>query len=250
MRFTTIAAAFVAGVILAFGATWGVHRLTDRSMSASEVERVVERYLRENPQTVVDAIRTYQARAEKAQREEQKQLARSRWQELAHHPDDPVIGNPNGDVTLVEFFDYRCGYCRRSFDELLALIREDPQLRVVLKEFPILGPDSVVAAQASLAALRQGKYAELHTAMMREPGQLDELRIYDIAAEVGLDVDKLRRDMDAPEVEATIRRNLALARELGVKGTPFFFSRNDLIPGAAGADALRGLIAGARKASS
>ena len=250
MRFLSLAAAFAAGLLVAFAAAWGVQRFSPRPLAAADVETVVAAYLRDHPDAIIDAIRSYQAKAEKSQRDEQKKLARSRWNDLAKQPDDPVIGNPQGDVTLVEFFDYRCGYCRRVFADLIALQKADPQLRIVLKELPILGPDSVVAAQASLAAQRQGKYAAFHDALMQAPGQLDELRIYDIAAEIGLDVDQLRRDMDLPEVEAAIRRNLELAQQLGIKGTPFFLTQNDVIPGAAGADALRALIASARKGSS
>lgn len=242
-----VPAAFLAGVAVAVLPAWLVQRNQEPPLRSAEVETIVAGYLREHPDVIIDAIRSYQARAEQAQRQGMQDVVRARWDEISRQPDDPVLGNPQGDVTLVEFFDYRCGYCKRAFPDIVALKEHDPQLRIVLKEFPILGPESVIAAQASLAARQQGKYAELHEALMQVQGQLDEARIMSVAEQVGLDLDRLRRDMDSPEVEAVLQRNFALAEELGIRGTPAFLTRNRIIPGAVGVEALKSMIAEARQ---
>ena len=250
MRFLSLVVAFVAGLGLALTAAWGLKKDVQPPLTTTDVQGIVSAYLRDHPDAVVDAIRAYQAKAEKTQREEQQKLVSSRWQDLIGQADDPVLGNPQGNATLVEFFDYRCGYCRRAHPDVMALKNSDPQLRIVMKEFPILGPESVIAAQASLASHRQGKYEVFHDALMTAPGQLDEIQIYEIAEQVGLDVDQLRRDMDSPEVEKILRRNFEIAQQLGLKGTPVFMTRTEIVPGAVGAEALKALVEGARKGSS
>ena len=176
---------------------------------------------------------------------------------LASHPEalfsdleSPVAGNPDGDVTLVEFFDYHCAYCKRMRGPVMTVLEEDPGLRVVFKEFPILGPDSVVAARAALTSRNQNpdKYVEFHTALMSTRGRLTQPRILAIARDVGFDAERLETDMDSPEVTATIRRNLALARALGITGTPSLVIGTQLVPGAVSLRTLRQLIAQARAA--
>lgn len=160
-----------------------------------------------------------------------------------------VAGNPKGDVTLVEFFDYRCGYCKQVQPSLQTLIKEDPKLRVVLKELPVLGPDSVIAARAAIAALEQdkgGKYFAFHNAMMGFRGQLTEPEVFRMATASGLDLTKLKADMAAPKVEQVIRANLALAEKLGINGTPGFVIGQELVPGAISLDAMRQLVKAAR----
>jgi protein-disulfide isomerase len=141
-------------------------------------------------------------------------------------------------VTLVEFFDYNCGYCKRSMPDVKKLIESDPKLRVVFKEFPILGPGSVFATRASIAAMKQGKFRELHEALFEFPGRKDETSVLEIAKSVGIDADRMAKDMDDPEVSAIIDRNIKLAGELGIAGTPAFVIGTDLMPGAVGFEAL------------
>ncbi len=245
MRVATLAA-FAAGAAVALGAAWVMQRQAPAPLQAGDVQTIVAAYLRENPDAIVEALRAYQAQAEEAQRDEQRKAVAEHWEDLALRADDPVLGNPDGNVTLVEFFDYRCGYCRRALPDVMALKETDPQLRIVMKEFPILGPDSVIAARAALAARKQGKYAVFHEALMQAEGSLDEARILAVADEVGLDLDRLRGDMEAPEINATLRRNFELAEALGIRGTPAFVTRNDLVPGAVGADALKAMVNAAR----
>jgi protein-disulfide isomerase len=157
-----------------------------------------------------------------------------------------VIGNPNGDVTVVEFFDYRCPYCKSVAAAFVDLYEKDGKVRLVLKEFPILGPESEFAAKAALAAQKQGKYREFHLAMMSFKGKMTNDDVRQLAAKVGLDVAKLEQDMQDPAITETINRNYALAEALGIKGTPAFIIGNELVPGAITADEMQKRIAAVR----
>ena len=206
------------------------------------IEQVVRDYIRAHPEIVVEALDAYQAKKDEEERSAQTKTLTSRADEIYRSASSPVIGNAQGDVTLVEFFDYQCGYCKRAQPDLERLVKEDGGLKVVLKEFPILGPASVTAARASLAAQKQGKYLDFHTKMMGLKGQLTDQVIYDTAQQVGLDVDKLKQDMNDPSVVAELRANMDLAEALGVQGTPAFVINDQIIPGAVGFDALKSQI--------
>ncbi|WP_437374413.1 DsbA family protein [Inquilinus limosus] len=206
------------------------------------IEQIVRDYIRAHPEIVVEALDAYQAKKEQEERASQAKMLTSRADEIFRSPSSPVIGNPQGDVTLVEFFDYQCGYCKRSQPDLERLVKEDSGLRVVLKEFPILGPASVTAARASLAAQKQGKYLEFHSKLMGVKGQLNDQVIFDTAKQVGLDLDKLKQDMNDPSVAAELRANMDLAEALGVQGTPAFVINDQIIPGAVGYDALKSQV--------
>ncbi|MFE0756527.1 DsbA family protein [Inquilinus sp. NPDC058860] len=206
------------------------------------IEQVVRDYIRAHPEIVVEALDAYQAKKDEEERAGQTKTLTSRAEEIFRSASSPVIGNAQGDVTLVEFFDYQCGYCKRAQPDLERLIKADGGLKVVLKEFPILGPASVTAARASLAAQKQGKYLDFHTKMMGLKGQLTDQVIYDTAQQVGLDLDKLKQDMNDPSVVAELRANMDLAEALGVQGTPAFVINDQIIPGAVGFDALKSQI--------
>ncbi|WP_342236204.1 DsbA family protein [Inquilinus sp. OTU3971] len=206
------------------------------------IEQIVRDTIRAHPEIVVEALDAYQAKKEAEDHSAQAKTLTSRADEIFRSPSSPVIGNPEGDVTLVEFFDYQCPYCKRVQPDLERLLKEDSGLRVVMKEFPILGPVSVAAAQASLAAQRQGKYLDFHMKLMAVKGQLTEAVIYETAKQVGLDIDRLSQDMRDPSVAAELRANGDLAQALGVQGTPAFIINNQLIPGAIGYDPLKSLI--------
>jgi protein-disulfide isomerase len=150
-------------------------------------------------------------------------------------------------VTIVEFFDYRCPYCKQVLPSLQALLKEDQKLRFLYKEMPVLGPQSVTAAHAALAAQRQGKYEAFHNAMMATKGQITDETVYKVAGSVGLDVDRLKQDMSAPDVGQALKTNLALATELNIRGTPGFIVGNHIVPGAIDLEALRNMVADARK---
>lgn len=206
------------------------------------IEQVVRDYIRAHPEIVVEALDAYQAKKDEEERSAQAKTLTSRAEELFRSASSPVIGNAQGDVTLVEFFDYQCGYCKRAQPDLERLVKQDGGLKVVLKEFPILGPASVTAARASLAAQMQGKYLDFHTKMMGLKGQLTDDVIFETAKQVGLDIDKLKQDMNDPAVVAELRANMDLAQALGVQGTPAFVINDQIIPGAVGFDALKSQI--------
>lgn len=165
---------------------------------------------------------------------------------LQHDPGSPVLGNPQGDVTLVEFFDYRCPYCKIMAPVVAALIASDPKLRVVMKEYPVLSSQSIVAAKAALVAAKNGKYAAFHSAMFALKGPFDEPRILSVAQSVGLDPARVRQEMDAPEIATELQINIALGKALDFRGTPTFLVDGHIIAGAVAAGELRKLIAAAR----
>jgi len=252
MRIATIAA-FVVGAAVTAAAVLALRPAAlEPGLDRPAVEGVVADYLKSNPRAVIDAIHAYRAQEEATQIERQRQQVLERWDELTRSSNDPVLGNPDGDVTLVEFFDYRCGYCRKVFDDVMALIEQDGQVRVVLKEFPILGPESLIAARASLASLAQGpeRYAAFHRALMEAGADYSYEGVMRIAASVGLDATRLAIDMNASEVAATIQANHALAEALGIRGTPAFLTREQIIPGAVDKDTLQKIVDEARAAKS
>jgi protein-disulfide isomerase len=212
-----------------------------------EIEQFVRQLLVDNPDIVIGAIREYQRRQDAAAKTAAAQALSDNREQLFNSPDSPVAGNPEGNVTLVEFFDYQCGYCKSVVDRVADTVENDKNIRWVFKEFPILGPVSVYAAQAALAARRQGKYQEFHLAMMRLKGRLAEERVLQVAEAVGLDVERLQQDMQDPQVIAEIGRNLDLAEALNVRGTPAFVIGEVVVPGAIDAATLRRLIAEARQ---
>lgn len=207
------------------------------------VEKLIGDYLREHPEALTDALHKLAAQQKAAEEERQRLNIRARANELTRDPGAPVAGNPKGDVTVVEFFDYSCPYCRALAPKLQALIDEDKSLRFVFKEFPILSAISNVAAHAALAAEKQGKYADFHFALMDFHGSLSEQVVFRTAQTVGIDVARLKTDMAAPEIDEAIERNHKLAEALGVNGTPAFVIGETLVPGAADVSYLKDLIA-------
>ncbi len=209
-------------------------------------EARVRAYLLEHPEVIVEALQELERR-QKAEAEMQQRQAIAQHREgLIAAADDPVAGNPDGAVTVVEFFDYRCPYCKSIANDMLETLQAEGDVRIVFKEFPILGPDSQTAAKAALAASLQGKYLPYHQAMMAHKGTLDRAAILSIAADVGLDVVRLEQDMEGPDVATVIARNLALADALDIGGTPAFVIGDTLVPGAVDMKTLRDLVAKAR----
>ena len=209
----------------------------------------IREYLIANPEVLVEAMQELE-RKQDSQRDSAAQKAISENQnELLHDPDSPVAGNPSGDVTVVEFSDYQCPYCKRSHNAVKSVVAADGKVKIVFKDLPILGEPSRIAALAALASRAQGKHLAFHNALMEYNGKIDRDKIMEIAASVGLDVAKLQKDMEDPKLKQIIERNLALASALGVRGTPAFVIGNQFVPGAVDADALKQLIADARKRS-
>jgi len=210
------------------------------------VEAIVHDYLLAHPEVLVQALEGFQARQKAEEEARQRDALVAHRGLLVDDPDDPVLGNAAGDVTVVEFFDYRCPYCKRVTPGLMAAVKADGNVRLVMKEFPILGPESVIAARAALAAQRQGRYQALHVALMELKGEMTEAAILALAERAGLDVTRLQRDMKAEAIDQALRRNYELAEALGIGGTPAFVIGDTLVPGAMSMDDLRALIAKAR----
>jgi len=208
--------------------------------------KAVRDYLIANPEVLVDAMQELE-RKQDGQRDTQavKAIQENRAR-LMSDPDSPIVGNPNGDVTIVEFSDYQCPYCKRAHVTVKSVLAADSKVRLVFKDLPILGEPSRIAALAALAARTQDKHLELHNALMEYNGKLDRDRIMQLAGSVGLDIDRLQKDMDDPKLKEIIDRNMALASALGVRGTPAFVIGNQFVPGAIDAESLRKLISDAR----
>jgi protein-disulfide isomerase len=211
-----------------------------------EMKRLIHDYILANPDVIKEAIIALQAKEDVARDQQQQSAIVSRQQELIDPAEGTVIGNPKGNVTITEFFDYNCGYCKAMFPSLMEFVKEDGKVRVVMKEFPILAPSSKTAAMAALASVKQGKYTELHTALMSYKGKLTDKAIMDTAKDVGLDVDKLQADMKAPQIAKTLERNIDLATVLQINGTPAIIIGKSLLPGAIDKAKFKELVAAAR----
>jgi protein-disulfide isomerase len=224
-------------------------QMSTDSAELDSFERRVREYLLKNPEVIMEALQILQQRQRAAESENLKRTIAERGEEILNDPAAPVGGNPSGDVTVVEFFDYNCPYCRRVAPTIVELEETDPDLRLVYKEFPILGPGSQFAARAALASRKQGKYVPFHEALMAADGQVGEDSVLEIARDAGLDVDRLERDMSDPGIEAAIERNLELANALGITGTPSFVIGDEIVPGAVDRRTLESLITRARRGS-
>lgn len=210
------------------------------------VEKIVEEYIRNRPEVIEQTLQALEKKREAEGQERVKAAIVAKQDELVKDPASPVSGNPAGDVTVVEFFDYRCGFCKRVAGTVTELKKQDAKVRVVYKDFPILGDESVFAAKAALAARAQGKHHALHEALLAAKTELTSAQVMKIASRVGLNTKKLALDMKSPELDAVIERNRALAKELGINGTPAFIVGKELLPGAIELDALKEVVARAR----
>jgi protein-disulfide isomerase len=185
-----------------------------------------------------------------AEAEKHKAAVKEHAQNLFSSPNQVTLGNPNGNVTFVEFFDYNCGYCKRAMDDMLALLKNDPKLKVVLKEFPVLGPGSVEAAQVAVAVHMQDKtgkkYLDFHQRLLSGRGPADKARALAAAKDAGLDVARIERDMTSDEVRLTLEESAKLAEALGLNGTPSYVIGQNVVVGAIGLQALKEKVNTAR----
>ena len=214
------------------------------------IGEVVKDYLIKNPEVLQEAIAELERRQTEAQKAAQASALSQSRDALLNSPHDFAAGNPSGDVTLVEFFDYNCGYCKRALADVQALMKSDPKLKVVLKDFPVLGPESVEASRVALAVKRQlkgEKLFEYHVKLMETRGRVNGERAIAVAKEMGVDVGRLQKDMEGPEVKATLQENVSLGDRLGLSGTPAFVVGNEVISGAVGLEPMRRTVAGVRQ---
>lgn len=215
-------------------------------LSEARVKELVYEAIRENPGIVLEAVEILRVREAQAQAQTQADVLSDQRQILEADPNAPVLGNPDGDVTVVEFFDYNCPYCRQAMPVVQELLEFDPNARLVYREWPILGDGSVFATKAALASRNQGKYEEFHWALMGMSGRAVEASVLRIAREVGLDIDRLRADMESDEVNEHIQKSMELAQALGFSGTPSFVVGDNLVPGLVDAAKLIELVEGTR----
>lgn len=245
----TLSASLLSAALLFGSAQTSVHA-ADTALSdqqKTEIEALIAKTLAEQPELVINAIKAYQAQmAEKQAAAETEQLGKYQ----SYFADDsfaPVSGNPKGDVTIVEFLDYNCGYCKRTVDAVKKTVAEDKNIRLVYMDMPILGPGSVTAATAALASVKQKKYDDFHYALMKFKGRLEEKSVFKVAEEVGLNLDDLKKEMQSPAIRDAIQRNISIARSLNITGTPAFLINDTKIPGAISQAQLAQAVADARK---
>ncbi len=231
-------------VALVLAGNVGIADDASESRIDHEFNEKIRQYLLDNPDIVVEAFKIYQERERESQTQRKRQAVVAYRSELVDDPDSPVAGNPNSDLTVVEFFDYRCGYCKKILGTVMDYASADSNVRVIFKEFPILSPESEFAARAALAAVKQNKnvYVNYHNALMSSPGALTENRILSLGRGLGLDVARLRTDMNSPEITEMLRRNRELAERLGITGTPSMVVGDELVQGFVPRDAFERLL--------
>jgi protein-disulfide isomerase len=245
LRMTALALAAAVGALAAMPA------LAISPSERPEIEAIIKDYLLKNPEVLRDAMIELQRR-EAAEEAKARSAAVSSNQKLIYDsPRGVVIGNPKGDVSIVEFFDYNCGYCKRALDDMMTIMKDDPKIKFVLKEFPVLGEGSVEAAKVAIAVRMQDKdgtkYANFHRLLLGQRGEANRARALVAAKEAGVDMALLDRDMKTEEIDATLMESGALADALGISGTPSYVIGGEVVPGAVGAEALKKRIAAVRK---
>lgn len=221
--------------------------LTAQEFTEDQIKELALKAIMENPQVIMEAVALLQSQEQAVQAEQRDEMLSTNRDRLERDPNAPVLGNPDGDVTIVEFFDYNCPYCKRVKPEVQALMASDPNIRLVYREWPILGDGSMFAARAALASRKQGKYEEFHWAMMGLQGRAEEASVMKVASDIGLDLDQLRADMDAPEIDEHIQTSIDLTATLGFSGTPSFVIGDALVAGFAETSELKQHVAVARE---
>ncbi|WP_082376713.1 DsbA family protein [Ahrensia marina] len=235
------------GSLIILALAWmSVPATADDQMSEDQIKQLALEAIMENPEIIQQAFERLEQIAKERQDAQLASILSDRRDELERDPNAPILGNPDGDVTIVEFFDYNCPYCRRVKPEIAALLERDDNVRLVYREWPILGPGSVYAARAALASQSQGKYEEFHWALMSLEGRAEEQAILETAASIGLDIEQLQADMNAPEIDSHIAVSMELAEGLNITGTPTFIIGKSIAPGLVETDRLVQMVDEAR----
>lgn len=219
-------------------------------LQKSDIEAIIKNYLVSHPEVLEEAINELTKRQAADDDKKHEASVAENADAIFNSPHGVVLGNKNGDVTFVEFFDYNCGYCKRAMGDMLDLLKNDPKLKVVLKEFPVLSPGSVEAAQVAVAVHMQDpggkKYLDFHQRLLGGRGPADRAHALAAAKDAGLDMARIEKDMQSPEVKATIEENMKLAESMGLNGTPSYVIGKQIVVGAIGLDGLKEKIAQAR----
>jgi protein-disulfide isomerase len=242
--------ALAAGLILTLG-TFAAH--AEDSFTATqrgEIEKIIKEYLVAHPEVLQDAMSELEKKQAADEVAKNQAAVKDNTEEIFNSPRQVTTGNPQGDVTFVEFFDYNCGYCKRAMSDMFDLLKSDGKLKVVLKEFPVLGPGSVEAAKVAVAVRMQDpggkKYMAFHQKLLGGRGQADKAKALAAAKDAGLDMARLEKDMQSDEIKTTLEDNLKLAEKLGLNGTPSYVIGSNVIVGAVGLDKLKENINTAR----
>jgi protein-disulfide isomerase len=253
-RLAAAAGIAMAGLLLAAAPSLAQGTPAPNTSLSTEQRKAVVDLIREtllkNPEIVQEALIELESRNQVAQAQSQKNAVAAEKAVLFENPRSPIAGNPQGDVTIVEFFDYNCGYCKRALDDMRALIKEDGKIKVVLKDFPVLGPESVEASRVAVAVKNQlqgEKYWDFHIKLMGTKGRINGAKAIEVAKESGANIDQLKKDIDSPETRKTIDETVALGDRLSLTGTPAFIVADEVVFGAVGNDALKARIAAVRK---
>jgi protein-disulfide isomerase len=216
-----------------------------------EIEKIIKEYLVAHPEVLQDAMSELEKRQNAAELEKQVAGVKQNKEVLFNSTHQVTLGNPKGDVTMVEFFDYNCGYCKKALGDMLTLLKTEPNLKVVLKEYPVLGPGSLEAAQVAVAARMQDKtgkkYLDFHQRLLGGHGPADKARALAAAKDAGFDMARLEKDMGSDEVSNTIKENMKVADAIGLNGTPSYIIGSDVVIGAQGYDVLKEKVDAARK---
>jgi len=235
---------------LVLGLPTASHAQSFNDAQRSEIQKIIKDYLVANPELLEEMSAELQKRQAVAEAEKHRAAVQRNAELIFNSPRGVVVGNRDGDVNFVEFFDYNCGYCKHAMADMLTLMKSDPKLRVVLKEFPVLGPSSVEAAQVGIALRMQDptgkKYFDFHQKLLNGRGQADKARAIAAAKEAGADMARLEKDMTSPEISATLNENFKLAEDMGLNGTPSYVIGKDVVVGAVGAEGLAKKISQAR----
>ena len=239
-------------LIFAAAACWPAERAradqpaTFTAAQRGEIVEIVRAAMKADPSILRDAVVALQADEANVKQAAARAALDRVGPSLTRTPGDPTAGNPNGDVTVVEFYDLRCPYCRRMLPVISELLQKDPKIRLVYKDIPILGPASMLGARAVLAAQKQGGYQRLHDAVMGGPQAITEETLHAAATHVGLDWDRLQHDMTDPVIRERIDANLQMAQSLGVDGTPVYVIGTRILPGAVDLADLESAVAAVR----
>jgi protein-disulfide isomerase len=235
---------------LALSLPHSLHAAEFSTPQRGAIEQIVHDYLIAHPEVLQEAMAELEKRQATAESEKHQAAVKQNAAALFSSPDQVTLGNPKGNVTFVEFFDYNCGYCKHAMGDMLTLLKDDPKLKVVLKEFPVLGPGSVEAAQVAVAVRMQDptgkKYLEFHQKLLGGRNHADKAQALAVAKAIGMNMAQIEKDMTSPEVKKTLQENFKLADALGMNGTPSYVVGDSVVVGAVGLDALQAKINTAR----
>lgn len=223
----------------------GLNAQAAEGLSKNEVESIIADYVKGNPEIIIEALENYRVQQEQDEKASAQEKI-SKYQNYFQSDDMPSVGNKDADVTVVEFFDYNCGYCRRAVPDIQELVAQDDSVRFVFKEMPILSANSNDIAKWALAANKQGKYFEFHAALMNHKGTRNASTMKKIAKDVGLDPEQLEKDANSSTVKAELDKSISVARDIGISGTPAFIINGELYPGYLGPEGLKRAVQAAR----